>query len=208
MKTTLLVALAAVSSAVSPALLAQTKSSVFGTKHDVAGLGGGCGSCHVSHQSSAKGQAILWAQNFPTTTTFGIYNSPTMNSTPTEVGGAYGPTNPPTGAKSYTVLCLSCHDGLTSPTVIPATGPTAIANPTNSGGLRNDHPVNLVYNPTADTGLEAIATVQASAVRLFSDGVNQTVQCGSCHDVHANAASFLRTPNTNAKAGLCTVCHK
>jgi predicted CXXCH cytochrome family protein len=202
-------ALPALLVALSMNLAAQSKSAVFGTSHDISAIGGGCKACHVPHQASAKGEALLWAQNFPTTTTFGVYNSPTMNTAATEVGANYTATNPPTGARSYTVLCLSCHDGLTSATVIAATGSLAVANPTNSDGLKNDHPVNLSYNPTADAGLEAIATVQASTVKLFSDGTNQTVQCGSCHDVHSNAnAGFLRVANTNTKAGLCTVCHK
>jgi predicted CXXCH cytochrome family protein len=192
-------------------LLAQTKSSVFGTSHDISGIGGGCKGCHVPHQQSAKGEALLWAQNFPTTATFGVYTSPTMNTAAQEVGANYSATNAPTGAKSYTVLCLSCHDGLTSPTVISAFSSMAIANPNpaTSDGLKNDHPVNLPYNATADAGLEPLATVQASAVRLFSDGTNQTVQCGSCHDVHNNSNThFLRVANSNSKAGLCTVCHK
>lgn len=201
-------ALPALLAALSMNLAAQSKSTVFGTSHDISGMGGGCKACHVPHQASAKGEALLWARNFPTTASFGVYNSPTMNATATDVGGSYSATNPPAGAKLYTVLCLSCHDGLTSNTVIAATGGAAMANPTNSDGLKNDHPVNMAYNPTADAGLEALATVQASAVKLFSDGTNQTVQCGSCHDVHNGNGSFLRVANTNAKAGLCTVCHK
>ena len=190
-------------------LLAQTKSTVFGTDHDIASLGGGCKSCHAPHQASAKGEVLLWTQNFPTTTTFGVYLSPTMNTTPTEVGGNYSATNLPTGVKLYTVLCLSCHDGLTTPSVITATAGSAIANPTNSDGLRNDHPVNLVYNPSSDPGLEPLATAQAAGAVFFSDGTNQTMQCASCHNVHDNTKSpFLRVANTNAKAGLCTTCHK
>ena len=190
-------------------LSAQTKSTVFGTDHDIASLGGGCKSCHASHQASARGEVLLWARSFPTTTTFGVYSSPTMNTTPTEVGGNYSATNLPTGAKLYTVLCLSCHDGLTTPSVIAATRGSAIANPTNSDGLRNDHPVNLVYNPSSDPGLEPLATAQTAGAVFFSDGANQTVQCASCHNVHDNTRSpFLRVANTSAKAGLCTTCHK
>ncbi len=189
-------------------LLAQSKSTIFGTAHDISALGGGCRACHVPHQASAVGEVMLWARSFPTTTTFGVYNTPTMNSIPAEVGGNYSATNLPSGAKLYTVLCLSCHDGLTTPSIISATDAHAIANPTNADGLKNDHPVNMAYNPSADPGLEPLATVQASALRLYSDGTNQTVQCASCHNVHNNTNTpFLRVVNTNTKAGLCTVCH-
>ncbi|MFZ5928292.1 MAG: cytochrome c3 family protein [Acidobacteriota bacterium] len=190
-------------------LVAQTKSTVFGTAHDISSLGGGCKSCHVPHQGSAKGEVLLWARSFPTTTTFGVYSSPTMNTTPTEVGGNYSATNLPAGVKVYTVLCLSCHDGLTTQSVINATDGDAIANPTNSDGLKNDHPVNLVYNPSSDPGLEPLTTAQAAGAVFFSDGSNQTVQCASCHNVHDNTKTpFLRVANTNAKSGLCTTCHK
>lgn len=189
--------------------MAQTKSTVFGTAHDISSVGGGCRACHAPHQASAKGEVLLWTQNFPTTATFGVYTTPTMNTIPTEVGGNYSATNLPTGAKMYTVLCLSCHDGITAPGLISATDGAAVANPTNSDGLRNDHPVNLAYNATADTGLEPLATVQASALKLYTDGTNQTVQCASCHNVHDNTLNpFLRVAYTNTKAGLCTVCHK
>ena len=190
-------------------LSAQIKSTIFGTDHDIASLGGGCKGCHAPHQASAKGEVLLWVQGFPTTTTFWIYYSPTMNTAPTEVGGNYSATNLPVGAKVYTVLCLSCHDGLTTPSVITATDGAAIANPTNSDGLRNDHPVNLVYNPSSDPGLEPLATAQTAGAVFFTEGTNQTVQCASCHNVHDNTKTpFLRVANTNAKAGLCTTCHK
>lgn len=193
----------------SSGLLAQTKSTIFTTAHNIASLGGGCPACHTPHQSSAKGEVLLWATNFPTTATFGVYNTPTMNAVATDVGGNYSATNLPSGVKLYTVLCLSCHDGVTSTTVIAATAGSAIANPTNSDGLKNDHPVNVVYSAT-DTGLETVATVQAlNSIKLYSDGTNQTVQCASCHNVHDNTNShFLRVTNTATKAGLCTTCHK
>lgn len=189
--------------------MAQSKSTVFGTHHDIAGLGGGCKSCHAPHQASAKGEVLLWARSFSTTTTFGVYTTPTMDSVPTEVGGNYSGTNLPTGVRQYTVLCLSCHDGITTPSVIGASDGAAIANPTNADGLKNDHPVNMAFNPSVDAGLEPIATVKASAVKLYSDGTNETVQCGSCHNVHDDTKTpFLRVSNTNTKAGLCTTCHK
>jgi predicted CXXCH cytochrome family protein len=190
-------------------LMAQDKSKVFGTDHDISSLGGGCKGCHAPHQASKKGEVLLWAQSFPNTATFGIYSSPTMNTAAQEVGGAYDADNRPSGAKLYTVLCLSCHDGLTTSSVINATAGAAIANPANSDGLKNDHPVNLVYNSTADPGLEPLATAQTAGAVFFAEGANQTVQCASCHNVHDNTKDkFLRVANTNTKAGLCTTCHK
>ena len=96
-------------------LSAQIKSTIFGTDHDIASLGGGCKGCHAPHQASAKGEVLLWRQAFPTTTTFGIYLSPTMNTTPTEVGGNYSATNLPVGAKVYTVLLVCARRPVVSP---------------------------------------------------------------------------------------------
>jgi predicted CXXCH cytochrome family protein len=191
-----------------PALLPQDqmKSTVFGTFHDIPSLGGGCKTCHLAHQRTTKGEVLLWARNFTTNTTFGIYTSPTMDNIPIEVGGNYSESNLPTGAKIYTVLCLSCHDGLTTPSVISPTSPRAIANPETSDGLRNDHPVNMTYIP--EGGLEPASTVEASPLKLFAEGQNKTVQCASCHDPHNNQLGYyLRVANVAAKSGLCTTCH-
>ena len=189
-------------------LLAQNKSTVFGTFHDIPSMGGGCRPCHVAHQQSARGEVLLWNRPFTTNTTFGIYTSPTIDNVPVEVGGNYSASNLPAGAKVYTVLCLSCHDGLTTPSLIPPASPRAIAHPVNSDGLRNDHPVNMNYVP--EGGLHPAAVVEATPVKLFSEGENKTVQCASCHDPHngrGDGRYFLRVPDTNDRTGLCTTCH-
>jgi len=189
-------------------LLGQTKTSVFNTDHDVGNAG--CASCHVPHTAQAnagRGQTLLWARQF-STTVFGTYDSPTMDETPQEIGDAtYSDTNPPTGAKIYSVLCMSCHDGVTATTVIGPTENAAIGNPTNSAGLTDDHPVNMVYS-TSDPGLESPTTAEGNGVVLYDDGANSTVQCASCHNVHDNSINkFLRVANSNSKQGLCGACH-
>ena len=184
--------------------VAQSKTTVYGTVHDVGGTG--CASCHVPHQQSAAGRTLLWSRAF-STQTFGTYTSPTMQSVPAEIGSAtYGPTNPPTGALQASVLCMSCHDGVTSTAIIPAGSAAAVGNPTTSSGLQNDHPINMVY-PTTDPGLRAQATIPAAIV-LYDNGTGNTVQCGSCHNPHSNALDpFLRIANLNTGAGLCAACH-
>lgn len=178
------------------------KTPVVGTVHDINGQG--CVGCHAPHQASAAGRVVLWARAF-STQVFGTYDSDTMNSSATEIGDpTYGPGNPPSGSKFFSVLCMSCHDGVTSPSLISATDGSAIGNPTNSDGLRNDHPVNILHDPTADPGLHPVATVTATNVRLFGG----TVQCASCHDVHngPGIGNFLRVANANS--ALCVTCHK
>jgi predicted CXXCH cytochrome family protein len=183
------------------------KSKVIGSKHDVGGIG--CKSCHASHDGAkatggtdaGSGRILLWDRNF-STTTFGTYDSPSMANKAAEIGGATPLGN--TEARMNSMLCMSCHDGVTSPTVIAATGPTALGNVANSFGLQNDHPVNMSHDPTKDTTLAPVASVTSGGLTLY--GATNTVQCSSCHTTHdPTNGSFLRKANTNS--AVCTTCH-
>jgi predicted CXXCH cytochrome family protein len=183
------------------------KSKVIGSKHDVGGTG--CKSCHASHDGAkstggtdaGSGRILLWDRNF-STTTFGTYDSPSMQNKAVEIGGATPLGN--TENRMNSMLCMSCHDGVTSTAVISATAPTAIGNPTNSFGLQNDHPVNMSHDPTKNTGLAPVASVLSAGLVLY--GSTNTVQCSSCHTTHdPTNGSFLRKANTNS--AVCTTCH-
>jgi len=185
---------------------AQNKSNVLTTGHNINSAG--CLSCHAPHNGSvatggtnqSTGKILLWDRGF-TTVTFGTYTSPTMNSAAAEVGTT---TPAATDARLYSFLCMSCHDGVTSPTLISATSIRAVGNVANSSGLTNDHPVNMSHDPTLDAGLKSVAAVTTAGLQLY--GAGNTVQCGSCHNVHDNTKQpFLRVANTNS--GLCTSCH-
>jgi predicted CXXCH cytochrome family protein len=191
---------------ISSAAWAQ-KSKVIGSKHDVGGTG--CKSCHASHDGAkatggtdaGSGRILLWDRNF-STTSFGTYDSPSITSKAVEIGGSIALTN--TENRMNSLLCMSCHDGVTTPTVVAATAATAVGNPTNSFGLQNDHPVNMPHDPTRDTGLAAVASVTAGGLMLY--GATNTVQCSSCHTTHdPTNGAFLRKANTNSV--LCTTCH-
>lgn len=183
------------------------KSKVIGSKHDVGGIG--CKSCHASHDGAkstggtdaGSGRILLWDRNF-STTTFGTYDSPSMQNKAVEIGGATPLGN--TENRMNSMLCMSCHDGVTSTSVIAATAPTAIGNPTNSFGLQNDHPVNMSHDPTKNTGLAPVASVISGGLVLY--GATNTVQCSSCHTTHdPTNGSFLRKANINS--AVCTTCH-
>ena len=183
------------------------KSKVIGSKHDVGGTG--CKSCHASHDGAkstggtdaGSGRILLWDRNF-STTTFGTYDSPSMQNKAVEIGGATPLGN--TENRMNSLLCMSCHDGVTSTGVIAATAPTAIGSPTNSFGLQNDHPVNMSHDPTKNTGLAPVASVTSGGLVLY--GSSNTVQCSSCHTTHdPTNGSFLRKANTNS--AVCTTCH-
>ena len=130
-----------------------------------------------------------------------------MANKATELGGSSLTTS--TDVRMYSLLCLSCHDGVTStfnPTMkaVNQVGSKASfgAAATESLGLMNDHPVNIPYDPTKNTSLQSVATVSAT-LPLY--GSNNTVQCSTCHEPHNNTnTNYLRQPNNSAH---CTTCH-
>ncbi len=180
------------------------KAKVIGSIHDVGG--NGCGSCHTPHNGSAAtsgtdqstGQLLLWDRGF-SSQTFGTYDSPTVENKATEIGGLPLASSE---ARMYSLLCMSCHDGVTTPGVMAAADSHSVGNPSQSFGLSNDHPINMSYDPSKDTGLAAVANVTSGGLALF----NNTVQCASCHEPHDNTqGGFLR--KSNATSAVCTTCH-
>jgi len=190
------------------------KTGLAGTTHDIGGVG--CKACHAPHNgstanggSAGTGLIQLWSRSFPAAAnTFGVYDSATMSNKAVELGGSALTTS--TDVRMYSLLCLSCHDGVTSTFSPSMQNANRVGSRASFGagayeslGLTNDHPVNMNYNPALDTGLQPIATVTAS-LRLF--GSNNTVQCGTCHDSHNNVnTNYLRQPNNTTH---CTTCHK
>lgn len=189
------------------------KTGLAGTTHDIAGSG--CKGCHAPHNgatanggSGSTGVILQWARSFPNpSNTFGVYDSATMANKAVEVGGS--PLSTSTDVRMYSLLCLSCHDGVTStfsPTMnnLNRVGSRASfgSNSYESFGLTNDHPINMSYDPVKKPSLQSIATVAAS-LPLY--GSNNTVQCATCHDSHNNVnTKFLRQPNNTTH---CTTCH-
>ncbi len=189
------------------------KTGLAGSTHDIGA--NGCKSCHAPHNGSlanggpqSTGLILLWSRSFPAVAnTFGVYDSATMALKAGELGGSALTTS--TDVRMYSLLCLSCHDGVTS-TFSPAmqtknmVGSKAAfgAGAYESLGLTNDHPVNMAYDPTKDASLQAVATV-AAVLPLY--GTTNTVQCATCHDPHNDVnTNYLRQANNTAH---CTTCH-
>jgi len=189
------------------------KTGLAGSTHDIGG--NGCKSCHAPHNGAlanggpqSSGLIQLWSRSFPAASeTFGVYDTATMQNKAVELGGSALATS--TDVRMYSLLCLSCHDGVTS-SFSPAmqtknmVGSRASFGATayESLGLTNDHPVNMPYDPTKNTSLQAVATVSA-AFPLF--GTANTVQCATCHDPHSDVnTNYLRQANNTAH---CTTCH-
>lgn len=190
---------------------AQVKSGVAGSLHDIDGRG--CKTCHAPHNGSvalapgtdqSTGQLLLWDRAL-STSTFGTYDSPTMNQKAKEVGGL---PLAQTESRMYSLLCLSCHDGTTTPTVAMASSAKVGRSP-ESYGLMNDHPVNVFWKHQFLAGGQApcanchfIHGRGQPAVPFYSG----YVQCASCHDPHTRTnEKFLRVTNQNST--LCRFCH-
>jgi Doubled CXXCH motif (Paired_CXXCH_1) len=208
------IALAAfVAASLNAAPIALPKTALAGTTHDIGG--NGCKSCHAPHNGAmanggpqGNGQMLLWVRPFPATAnTFGVYDSATMGNKAVELGGAALTT--PYDMRMYSLLCLSCHDGVTS-TFSPAMQPqnmigakAGLGASFDSMGLTNDHPVNMAYDPSKSSEqLQAVTTV-SGILPLY--GSNNTIQCSTCHDPHNNSnTNYMRQPNNSSH---CTTCH-
>jgi predicted CXXCH cytochrome family protein len=189
------------------------KTGLANSTHDINAQG--CKSCHAPHNGAlanngpqSSGLILLWSRSFPATAnTFGVYDSASMQNKATEIGGSI--LNTSSDVRMYSLLCLSCHDGVTSsfsPAMKTANMVGAKASfgsgVPESLGLTNDHPINLSYDTTKNSSLASLATVQA-ALPLY--GTSNTLQCSTCHDPHSNInTNYLRQPNNTAH---CTTCH-
>ena len=203
-------AVLALAPAAIPAQTRLPKAGLFDKNSPHGNINGlGCKACHAPHNGSvvnglgdaATGRLLLWSQKF-TTQTFGTYDSLTMQTKAAEVGGA-APAK--TDARTYSYLCMSCHDGVTTPSVMTANSQHAVGNPNGSFGLENDHPVNVSHDPVKNPSLNTVANVQKTGLVLF--GLTNTLQCATCHDPHNQTnAPYLRIDNS-ARSALCMVCH-
>ncbi|MEZ4417248.1 MAG: cytochrome c3 family protein [Gemmatimonadota bacterium] len=206
-----------------PPLVAQVNDDVKNTKHNLSISSGGndptssnalvdygeiCVYCHTPHGGQVD--APLWNRNF-STATYQMYSSATLDM-PRD--------GQPTGISQ---ACLSCHDGtigldvvINAPNsytgIIPPTTPGTNTMPpgnTNLGNdLRNDHPISVTYDPSADLAFNSVASIKAAGVRLFTDptGGGEKVQCASCHNPHDKTNTpFLRIANSSSN--LCLTCH-
>lgn len=207
--------------------MAQT-TSITQTKHNLSSSGTGtikstdqteiCVFCHTPHDAIKTPAIPLWNHKLSTISSYGVYQSPTMNAIDlTDVGVS----NPSQVAVSN--LCLSCHDGTvalnsfnnpsnmrptTTMTGVGPNGGIPLGNSNLGTDLTNDHPVNFTFDNTlyqADKTLHDPAGGLGGKVKLFAG----KVQCASCHDPHASqdpsGKAFLR--DTMVGSQLCMNCH-
>ena len=160
-----------------------------------------CIVCHTPHNAQDTPDAPLW-NHLTTVQAFTPYEGPgTLNAT---VGDPSG----------VSLLCLSCHDGVTAlDSFGGTTGSIALTGTGNLGiDLRNDHPISFTYDTalaTADGELADPSAVVSglggtiSEDMLFSD----QMECASCHDVHGATGMSSLLLMDNAGSALCLKCH-
>jgi predicted CXXCH cytochrome family protein len=196
------------------AALAQTKSSVVDSPHNLSVTGKGeirsmsetrvCIFCHSSHNASSEGP--LW--NHETTPRqFQTYNRSTMVSNPEAPNGA-------------TKLCLSCHDGTVAVGAVRSMrGTIAMVNVGPSGEIPTGRKSNLGTD-LSGTHPVSVRFEQRSAIRKQSlrwppfDAQSQVgvdaegyVQCTSCHDPHGSRSTKYPFWQKESFSEVCTVCH-
>jgi predicted CXXCH cytochrome family protein len=231
----LAVAIALVGATAAMAGITNTKhnltSTGTGTVKALAGEQGNeiCIWCHTPHGADvAFTGAPLWNKAAPTTGSFTMYGATVSGVAGTTIAG--NPTAAQPNASS--LACLSCHDGAsainsivnasgsggyTSGGALVTFGGSAAAtrmpagNISNIGvNLTNDHPISIAY-VTGAAGLRATSftlTGWLGATTVNNLLRNGSVECGSCHEPHTDAAGnapFLRV--SNAGSALCLGCH-
>ena len=171
-------------------------------KHDLNGQS--CTACHVARSASppekppdnACNKAQLWDCDL-LTRTFQTYDAPVPSSSPA------APVLDETQVRMSSMLCASCHDGVSTLSMSGTPGFRARSSTSATNGLQNEHPIDVPHDPAKDSSLAALAVV-THQVKLF--GQTNKVQCATCHDVHDSSdAKLLRAPNKNSS--LCLACH-
>lgn len=172
-------------SAQMPDVLATPHDFTAASSHDGASAvsySEACGSCHVMPGAPAPasgGKQVRYA----------MYESPTMDMRQAGQPGA------------ASMACLSCHDG--------TLGSDVHAEGDLGWDLGDDHPISVSYDTTVDPAFRSADEVAGAGLKLYANGQERTVECGSCHNPHNAGAqggkAFLRVSNENSR--LCLICH-
>lgn len=185
-------------------------AGIESSAHDFSGSGWTteiCKACHTPHNSdTVVTDAPLW-DHFVSTQTY----------IPYPAGGTLDATvGVPTG---ISLLCLSCHDGVTALDSFGGVVGTTTMSTTSAANfgldLSNDHPISFTYNDAlavTDGGLWEPTTTASGLIANIDDDLlfgvgNDQLECASCHDVHNDAGNTSLLRIDNAGSDLCLTCH-
>jgi len=171
-----------------------------GGKHDFSSTGSSLSLCSYCHLKSTPpdGSVAQWNTTV-TNTAYEPYSSPTMDATMTRPG-------------IMSLMCLSCHDGVTASNSLSGSLGTLANNMTTVSpgssafigtSLSDDHPVGVSIDMDF-MGIKDELTISSVGLKVY-DG---KVECSSCHDVHGRDghANFLRLDPTGPTS-MCQGCH-
>ncbi len=216
-------------------------ATVVSTKHDmrmgVAGIAGRtitaagstttqvCVFCHHPHRGTSTVTTTLLWNISDAATTYPTYG-PTATTNAITMGDNLGTT----GSASYSVLCMSCHDGgAANSTFIKSQAADgtlgsfpnlglSIGNLTSD--LQDDHPVDFTYEGAVESDSDIRAATSGGPTSSYVAGANSvryplyggTLQCATCHDVHNGQSprvQFMRGGTTNiiTNSQICIDCH-
>ena len=104
-----------------------------------------------------------------------------------------------------TLLCLSCHDGLTAPDVFASVH----ASSWGEAQLRNQsrltsHPVGIRY-PFGRRDYASDAEITGMGRLVLPEG---RIQCITCHDPHNTDRQAGMLQVSNDRSRLCLTCHR
>ena len=173
---------------------------ITGSVHDFSGQGwsGGeiCVPCHTPHDAdNSIAFSPLWNHEV-TQQVFTLYTSPSLDHDPEQPRGP-------------SLLCLSCHDGVTAvDSYGGATGTIFVDGSAKIGtDLSNDHPISLSW--THQTEMPSCGNCHSihspgDMLLPFFDGY---LECSTCHDVH-NGTGLPRLLRKSLDGSqLCLHCH-
>ena len=185
-----------------------SSGGVAGGPHDMALQGYDipngelCKPCHIPHGSTED--EYLWAQ--PEGAAITVREDASLGHT--------------------SIMCMSCHDGVTAIAQSNTSGETVDAEHSLGLDISKDHPVGVDYGdssrraetvPVRGGSMQGILTSPPETrpyLPLFphevDDGQGGTVtenriECATCHTPHTDADGLLRAENTGS--ALCTACH-
>ena len=190
-----------------------------------------CVYCHTPHgaivDDGSGNKLPLWNRSISglAAQTFNVYASSTLNAAPDSQ------------LKGMTLLCMSCHDGVSALNVVQNFRGASPFTFTDLGGgdqiedvwnpsmpgypganigesaakdLSNDHPVSFVFDSTlrtADGGVGLNDPTTIAPLRLF----NGRLECATCHNPHDQGDELLGTDPflrmTNLNSDMCLKCH-
>ena len=187
-----------------------------GGPHDMRaflGIDEVCVPCHTPPHSNPAHPDGLWNHALPSPA-FTMYDQNFVDGVVAAV------------PNTASMICLSCHDGVTGVDSYGgwAQGGTTGTQNFPAGDNRNigtnlgdDHPISIEYAYMTYHGGHGLVDPagllgHSSPAMVFPGGTYAggepyyTVECGSCHHVHATDDDLLSTDNTGS--ALCLACHQ